>query len=56
MRVLDRATSLQFNVVFIRPMLTKRHTIAMPLAASRSLSSLSRSTLLVLLLLAMVSM
>lgn len=48
--------ALQLSVVFIRPMLTSRQTMAMPLAASRSLSSLSRRTLLVLLLLDMVSM
>src|SRR5438309_583044 len=47
---------LQFNVVFIRPKLTSKQTIAIFLAGSLSLRSLSLKILLVLLLLAIVSM
>lgn len=46
----------QFNVVFIRPTLTNKHTIAMFNAAARSDRSLSLRILLVLLLLAIASM
>lgn len=52
----DPLENLQLSVVFIRPMLTRRHTMAIPFAASRSLSSLSRRTFDVLLLLDIVSM
>jgi len=47
---------LQFNVVFMRPKLTNRHTIAIFFAGSCSVKSLSLNILLVLLLLAIVSM
>jgi hypothetical protein len=46
---------LQFRVVFMRPTLTSRHTMAMLMAAGRSVSSLSLRILLHLLLFAMAS-
>lgn len=48
--------SAQFKVVFIRPRLTNRHTMAMQMAPSWSCSSLSFRILLHLLLFSMASM
>lgn len=47
---------VQLRVVFMRPKLTSKHTMAMLMAAGLSFWSLSFKILLVLLLLAMASM
>lgn len=55
MRLGQTRSNLQFKVVFMRPTLTNRHTMAMLMAAARSVNSLSLRILLHLLLLAIAS-